>query len=142
MGRLFLIGILLWSITTTGFAMGSIPFTARTSAEVSGGPYRVIGDALVFPSPYNRGRDKDLIIQYRLSHDADIDIFVVSVNGDIVKKFIFSAGRAGGTAGLNKVKWSGRADDGTLPGNGIYVGTIVDRANNQLLKKFKITIND
>ncbi|OGC11254.1 hypothetical protein A3K48_01860 [candidate division WOR-1 bacterium RIFOXYA12_FULL_52_29] len=129
-------------LTVAGSAMGTLPFSVRSSAEVSGGPYRVIGDALVYPSPFNRARDKELIIQYRLSHDTDIDIFIISVSGDILKKISLAAGHPGGSAGLNKVKWSSRADDGTLPGNGIYVGTIVDRLNNQVMKKFKLTIND
>ncbi|MFA5035071.1 MAG: hypothetical protein WC500_04765 [Candidatus Margulisiibacteriota bacterium] len=142
MTRNILAGLLFLLLASSLSAMGSVPFSHSPSEEVIGGPLRVVGEALVYPNPFSLAADKNLVIQYRLSEDTDIDIFIVAVSGDIIKKLSFYSGAEGGSAGINKIRWNGRADDGTLIGNGIYVGTIVDRGGNNVLSKFKLAIND
>lgn len=121
--------------------------TAATSSslatvEVLGGPLRLIGTPITYPSPYSITKNKIVTIQYGLSANADIDIYLIAVDGTRVKKFSFLSGQEGGSAGINKVTWDGRTDMGALAGNAIYVGTIVARAESKLLGKVKLTIVD
>jgi hypothetical protein len=113
--------------------------------EVMGGPVRLIGTPITYPSPYSIKKDKTVTIQYGLSKDANIEIYVVGVTGQRIKRYpdpaySMDAGTEGGSAGINKVTWDGKTDQGYYAGNGIYVGTINARDENRLLGKFKLTI--
>ncbi|OGC35206.1 hypothetical protein A2311_00355 [candidate division WOR-1 bacterium RIFOXYB2_FULL_48_7] len=112
------------------------------TVEVMGGPLRLIGQPITYPSPYSISKNKTVYIQYELSADANIDIYLVGVTGVRVKKFLCNSGQEGGSAGVNKVSWDGLTDQGTLAGNAIYVGTIISRSDNRLLGKVKLTILD
>jgi flagellar hook assembly protein FlgD len=81
-------------------------------------------------------------MQYTLSKDADIDIYIFSGAAEMVKKISCPAGSVGGSAGLNKVKWDGTRDAGGTIGNGIYVATIVAKQEGKMLSKFKINVFD
>jgi len=116
--------------------------TRIITVEVMGGPLRVVGTPLTYPSPFMISRDKNVIIQYQLSADADIDVYLIGVDGIRIKKFTFDAGEPGGNAGLNKVSWDGRRDQGGYAGYAIYVGTIIARNDGKLLGKFMLTIAD
>ena len=100
----------------------------------------VIGDVVFYPSPFSITNDKIGYIQYTLSENTNVEIYIVSVAGTTVKKINAFSGSEGGNSGRNKVSWNGRSDAGTLVGNGIYVGIVV--SNGQILKKFKFTIKD
>jgi len=110
--------------------------------EVMGGPLRLFGPPLTYPSPFSISKQRIVTIQYGLSADANIEIYIIAMDGTRVKRFSLDAGSEGGTAGINKVTWDGRADQGYLAGNAIYFGTIIARDENRLLGKFKLTIFD
>ena len=133
-----------FSVTASSSGLIAKVATATEIAKVSvlGGPLRMIGNALTYPSPFSISKHKTVTIQYTLSADANIDIYLISVAGERIKKFTCLAGGEGGAAGVNKVTWDGRADQGFLAGNAIYVGTIVARDDNRLLGKLKLTIVD
>jgi hypothetical protein len=114
--------------------------TYLATVEVMGGPLRMIGTPVVYPSPYSIKKDKIVTIQYGLSADANIDIYLVSVEGKRIKRFLPLAGEEGGSAGINKITWDGKTDQGFLAGNAIYVGTVVARDEGRLLGKFKLTV--
>ncbi len=100
----------------------------------------VIGDVVVFPSPFSIPNDKTAYIQYTLSDATSVTIYVTSVGGKIVRKVTYPANTEGGNAGRNKVTWDGMSDTGELAGNGIYVGTVV--SGGRILKRFKFTIKN
>lgn len=110
------------------------------SVEVAGGPLHLIGSPLSFPAPFRIHSDKNITIEYTMSADADIELTIFSVEGRIVKKIYASSGTEGGSAGTNKVLWDGVRQDGLRAGAGIYVGSIVSKAENRLLAKFKVAI--
>lgn len=110
------------------------------TVEVAGGPLRVIGTPLVFPTPFRIHQDTNLTIQYVLSQNADIDLTIYSVEGRMVRKIYCNRGAEGGSAGINKVTWNGVRDDGMRAGAGVYIGSIVSREENRLLAKFKPAI--
>jgi hypothetical protein len=114
----------------------------QASVEVLSGPVRVLGTAVTYPSPFRIAKDKQVQIQYTLSVNAPIDVYVTNVTGARIKHFACEAGTEGGSAGNNKVLWDGQADGGFLAGNGIYIGTIISRDDQRLLSKFKLTIID
>lgn len=114
--------------------------TELATVEVLGGPLRLVGDPVVFPSPFSKPRDNNLTIQYTLSADADIDIYIIDVGGRRVKKFSCASGQDGGTAGINKLVWDASSSFGGYLSNGIYVGTIIAKEENKLLGKLKLTV--
>ena len=110
------------------------------SVIVKAGPLEVIGTPMTFPSPFSPTKHGNVDIQYELSKDANIDIYLIGVGGVRIKKWSLLAGSEGGSAGINKVSWDGVADAGYYAGNAIYVGTIISRDEGRLLKKFKLTV--
>lgn len=116
--------------------------TEYASVEVMGGPVQIVGVPLTYPSPYSITKDRIVTIQYTLSCDANIDIYLIDPTGKRIKKILCNAGTEGGSAGINKVTWDGRTDFGYLAGNAIYVGTLLSRDDNRLLAKVKMTIVD
>ncbi|MDD5382370.1 MAG: hypothetical protein PHH60_01805 [Candidatus Margulisbacteria bacterium] len=116
--------------------------TYLATVEVIGGPLRLIGTPITFPSPYSISKHKTVTIQYGLSANANIEIYIIGVGGQRIKHYVINAGGEGGSAGVNKLIWDGRTDQGYLAGNAIYVGTIVARDENRLLGKFKLTVVD
>ncbi|MFH1386250.1 MAG: carboxypeptidase regulatory-like domain-containing protein [bacterium] len=110
------------------------------TVEVLGGPLRIIGTPITFPSPFASLTQKTCYIQYILSKDANIEIYIADVTGQRVKRYVLSAGTEGGSAGVNKISWDGMTDQGYMAGNAIYVGVIVAKDENKLLEKFKLTI--
>jgi hypothetical protein len=114
---------------------------ALPSGEVTalGGPVRLVGfSPLCYPSPFSIVRNKEVAIQYNLSADADIDIYIYSSSGEIVKRLTVQSGEEGGKLAANKVRWDGISDLGRIVGNGIYMGTIISRAQQKVLGKFKL----
>lgn len=123
----------------------SIPPSIKTytaTVEVMGGPLRLIGQPLTYPSPFRIAKDKLVYIQYTLSRSANVDLYLVGVGGTRIKKFVCNAGTEGGSAGINKVSWTGQSDLGSLAGNAIYVGSIISRDDGRMLGRFKLTIVD
>lgn len=123
--------------------IGEVRSTAEVAAiTVMGGPLRLIGIPLTYPSPYSISKDGTVTIQYELSSSANIEIYIIGVDGARVKHLVFSSGAEGGQAGINKVTWNGVADQGYKVGNAIYLGTIISRDEGRLLGKFKLTVVD
>ncbi|MCU0641923.1 MAG: hypothetical protein MUC35_07600 [Candidatus Margulisbacteria bacterium] len=116
--------------------------TYAATVEVMGGPVRLIGTPVTFPSPYSISKHGRVTIQYELSRDADIQLVFAGISAALVKNFTFNKGQEGGTAGINKVTWDGRTDRGTLAGNGIYLGTINSREDGRRLGTVKLTVVD
>ena len=114
--------------------------TQQALVTVMGGPLRLIGTPLTFPSPYSVKAHGIVSVQYTLSNNANIEIYLISVGGERVWRKICDSGAEGGSAGTNKVAWNGTTDMGYTVGSGIYVGTIVARDEGKLLGKFKLTV--
>lgn len=106
---------------------------------VMGGPVRLIGTPVTFPSPLHLRTDKEVAFQYTLSRDANLDIYVIDISARVVKKLAGTAGEEGGSAGVNKLTWNLITDQGSLVASGIYVFSLIDRENNKLLGKGKFT---
>jgi hypothetical protein len=134
----------IFSVSSSSSGLLAPATTASEVANVSvlGGPVRMIGIPICYPSPFSISKQKTMFIQYELSADANIEIYLIGVSGQRVKKFVCLAGQEGGAAGINKVQWDGRSDMGSLAGNAIYVGTIIAKDEGRLLGKVKATLVD
>jgi len=110
--------------------------------SVVGGPVSVIGTPINNPSPLHLSNQNQVIFQYGLSKDANIDIFLFDITGQVIKKFAFTAGQVGGQAGgsanPNKVPWDLTTDQGTRLAVGIYLWEIVDHDNKKVIGKGKL----
>ncbi|MBU0629485.1 MAG: hypothetical protein KKC80_01015 [Candidatus Margulisbacteria bacterium] len=135
-------GVHTFAVSAKTAASGGLQatMTSYSTVEVMGGPLRLVGTPLTYPSPYSIPRHKTVTIQYGLSADANIEIYIIGVDGTRIKHFVLPAATEGGSAGVNKVTWDGTTDQGYKAGNAIYVGTIVARDEGRLLGKFKLTI--
>jgi len=116
--------------------------TETCVVTVAGGPLRIIGPVIAYPAPFSFTKHGKMEIQYQLSRDASLDIYLISVSGQTVKRFTCQAGQEGGTAGYNKVVWDGTTDMGPKAGNAVYVGTVVSKEDGKMLAKFKMSIVD
>lgn len=114
------------------------------SVKIMAGEVEVIGIPIAYPSPVHLRTDRLVTLQYGLTKNADIDLYVFDITARIIKKISCdrgtSGGQAGGTVNPNKVTWDLITDQGSLAGSGIYLYNIVDRNRNRVLSKGKITL--
>jgi hypothetical protein len=116
--------------------------TETFAVTVMGGPLQVIGPVLVYPAPFSITKHGQCEIQYVLSRDADLELYIIAGTAQTIKKFSLFAGQNGGAAGYNKVIWDGVTDFGIRAGNAVYVGSIVSRYDGKLLAQFKFSVVD
>lgn len=127
---------------SSGQSQNGIPSEGVEVAEVEvvGGKLKLLSQPITFPSPFSIFKDKQVLIQYELSSDADIDVYILAAEGPMVKKYMLYAGAEGGRAGMNKISWDGMSSQGFMCGNGIYTGIISARKSKEILSRFKLTI--
>jgi len=132
---------LVYTFTFNAKSRGNIGVAASASTQaevyVMGGPVKLIGIPITYPSPIRLKTDKKVTFQYTLSRDADINLSLVDISARTVKKIMLRAGAEGGSAGVNKVDWDLITDQGTRIDSGIYIFTIVHEG--ELLGKGKLT---
>ena len=126
---------------TASNSLGTITETANVSVMALAAT-QIVGIPINYPSPVRLSLNTSVTLQYGLTKDTNIDIYIYDLTGTIVKKFSFNAGEPGGSAGgeanPNKVTWNLIADQGGLIGAGIYVWNIVDRDSGKLLGAGKL----
>ena len=109
------------------------------SVIVYGGEPAILDIPLFYPSPLHIMSATSVTIQYTLSHDMNLDIYIFDVGGRVVKKYVCFSRQEGGTAGTNKVTWDLITDQGGKVGSGIYVVTFISKDTGKLLGKGKFT---
>jgi hypothetical protein len=95
-----------------------------------------ISDCLNGPNPFNPDNNSTEI-QYQLSKNADVDIYIFDIAGRKVWETKIAAGFAnGGTAGFNSVTWDGQDLYQQVVANGVYIAYIIakDGANKKIAK--------
>jgi hypothetical protein len=93
---------------------------------------------LNFPNPFTNPGIGTTAIAYKLSKSADITLTIHDLMGNQIFKRNFPARAPGGSAGYNEVPWDGKASDGELAGNGIYVYLII--GEGKVLGRGKLTV--
>jgi len=110
-----------------------------TQVTIAGGQPRLIGVPIVYPSPLDLLKGRQVIFQYTLSHDLNIEIHLVDATGRVVKKIVAAARTEGGSAGVNKVTWDLMTEQGAKVSSGIYIFTIINKDNGKLIGRGKFT---
>jgi len=120
-------------------AFGSTDYDCHVN--VAGGERRLLGTPITFPSPLHLMTDDTVTIQYTLSHDMPVEINFFNIAGRNIKRFIIAQGAEGGSAGINKVTWGGGplTDQGQKLSSGIVLFVIMDKQNNKVLGRGKLT---
>ncbi|MBI5399263.1 hypothetical protein HZB07_01410, partial [Candidatus Saganbacteria bacterium] len=122
---------------TAANAFGSTSEVFRV--QVRGGKAALIGTPITFPSPLNLATDTKVTFQYTLSQDVPVEMFVFDISGRIVWRKLNNAREEGGSAGINKFDWNLMTDQGGKISAGIYICTLVNKDNGELLGKVKLT---
>ena len=89
-----------------------------------------------YPSPFNPYK-QNITIQYYLDKDAEVDIAVYDLLGNLVKTWEITSGAQYARRGLNQLPWDGRSGSGHIIANGGYI--VLLHADNAT-KKFKILV--
>ncbi len=98
---------------------------------------KVVSDIVVYPNPFNP-EIQDVTIEYVLTKDVDVECYILTLSGGLVKKFSFEKGIEGISSGFpegkrNKFSWDGRNDRGVIVATGVYVCKLV--FGNQIVYK-------
>jgi len=118
-------------------AGGAAQATAKVS--VYGGPPKVIKTPLAYPNPA-KIQDQKVVLQYQLSSDAKIAVYILSSDAALLRKYTFDSGQKGGSAGYNNIVWDLKTDQGGSAGGGVYLFNVVDLDQQKVLNKGKITL--
>lgn len=95
-------------------------------------------DALNSPNPFNPNT-QSTAITYSLSKNADVDLYIYTINGELQEKTHINAGEPGGTAGYNSTLWDGKNQFNETVSNGIYIAYIIAKSEGKV-KKGKVKI--
>lgn len=82
------------------------------------------------PNPFNPNKSSTFI-EYQLSADAHISLYIYSISGEKLWSKVIQAGDSGGTLGYNSVAWNGKNDFGEIVANGPYIAYIFAESNGQ-----------
>jgi hypothetical protein len=97
---------------------GNISEEAAQDLRVGSGD--LIEGRKVYNYPAEVESGKGTTFAYTLVEDADINIFIRGMKGNIIWKKKISAGAPGGTGGYNEVYWNGLDNFGDGIGSGLY----------------------
>jgi hypothetical protein len=94
---------------------------------------------LCYPNPFDPGNTATptATIGYTLSKQAALTLYIYDPSGLLIYQKS-SRGDDGGGAGYNTITWDGRAGNGSVAGNGIYVFLLISEGN--LVGKGKVTV--
>jgi len=104
----------------------------------SGQPLQVESVPLNYPNPFTDPGTGTTAISYKLSKSAEITLTIHDIMGNQIFKRNFPPRSPGGSAGYNEVNWDGKASDGKVVGNGIYVYLVI--GEGKILGKGKLTV--
>lgn len=95
---------------------------------------------IVGPNPYN-ALHGDLSVQYQLTEDADVAVWVYSISGELQWHHEVSEGESGGQTGLNTIEWNGKNNHGEWCANGPYVVYLqAQNANGKVKRHVKLMV--
>ena len=97
-----------------------------------------MGVVLNYPNPFNPAVGEETEIEYQLTRDADVTIYIFNTIGQLIKKIDCASGATGGTAGYNKVAWNGYSDFAEIVGNDVYLVRVV--SGGSVIGKNKIAV--
>ena len=137
------------NLDLTGKAIGgwdiSVTNTDGQSGSLSQGfvvespDINVIGQVVSSQNPFNPSNGPTKI-QYVLSKDATINLYVYNMRGERVWEYMAPAGTPGGQAGANEVVWDGLTAFKSFASFGVYIVMVTTTENGQVRTLSKTTI--
>ncbi len=110
--------------------LGSLQSISDINSLKVFGPLGEQSAMLTGPNPFNPAIESTYI-QYELSQDADINLYIYSISGESLWHRHFSSGDPqGGTASFHSIEWSGRNDFGEVVANGPYILYLIARTDS------------
>ena len=107
----------------------SVVFLLIMLTGVSAQPTGSIGEAKAYPNPFR----EHLTIEYQLQQDGRVEIQINNILGQKIKSLI----KEDQHAGLQRVKWDGIDESGSLAGNGMYYITLRTPTDKKVIKVMK-----
>jgi hypothetical protein len=99
-----------------------------------------ITDTLNGPNPFNPNNEVTNI-QYQLTKDADVDIYIYSISGERLWHRAFFEGMPGGVCGFNSAPWNGINDFGEVVANGPYIAYLIAKKDGKTVSaKIKMLV--
>ncbi len=84
-----------------------------------------------YPNPFDPD-EKDTTIQYYLNEEADVEIKIYTIGGELVNSWEISSGSEYANKQINAFPWNGRNGKGRIVENGIYVCSIEKKYSSGL----------
>jgi hypothetical protein len=101
-----------------------VPFTL-SSARPSGS----IGESKAYPNPFR----ENITIEYQLLKDGRVEIQINNILGQQIKSLV----KEDQEAGLQRIKWDGMDDSGSLVRSGMYYITLRTPSDKTVIKVMK-----
>lgn len=110
-------------IETTSSIYGYYTLLAKDTS------YEPVSHVTIYPNPFDPAKEK-LTVEYYLSEDVDIEVYILTKSGGLVKKFVFDKGVQGVSKSTpegekNSFQWDGKNEEGKIVSSGMYVCKLV-----------------
>lgn len=91
--------------------------------------YEPVSHITIYPNPFDPTKEK-LTIEYILTEDINIEVYILTLSGGLVKKLKFQKGLAGITRGvvegtLNSITWDGKNEKDEIVSTGMYICKLI-----------------
>lgn len=90
-----------------------------------------------YPNPFRAGQDLSFL-EYVLTSEAGVRLTIYDMMGQRVYERSYSQGEVGGSAGLNRISWDGKNNDGEVVGNGGYVAVLEVSGGPKMRRKIAV----
>jgi hypothetical protein len=112
--------------------------TAKTSKTFFVSAETTAEEGLVnYPNPFRAGQDLSFL-EYVLTSEAGVRLTIYDMMGQRVYERSYSQGEVGGSAGLNRISWDGKNNDGEVVGNGGYVAVLEVSGGPKMRRKIAV----
>lgn len=90
-----------------------------------------------YPNPFRAGSEATTF-SYFLPENAEVDMSIYTLTGELVKKFHLDAGSSGGSGStINTFQWDGRNGSGKVVQNGVYICIVTARLESDRILSLK-----
>jgi flagellar hook assembly protein FlgD len=116
------------SLLSTKFLSGLV-FLLTLFSGLHAQPEQTIGMSKAYPNPFK----ESITIEYQLQQSGRVEIWINNILGQQIKSLV----KEDQQAGLQRVKWDGMDESGSLIRNGIYYITLRTKTEKAVIKVMK-----
>ncbi len=108
----------------SGIVFSLVAFTGLIAQPITS-----IGESKAYPNPFV----EDITIEYQLKQEGRIEIQINNILGQQIKSLV----KENQQAGLQRVRWDGKDESGSLVRTGMYYITLLTTSDKTVLKVMK-----